>query len=374
MQMLALNLGSATLKAAAFEIADAGGHGPVPMERVRIELPVRSDSGPEDRLWDLLRKLPESARQPDAVVHRIVHGGDFAEGVELSDEVIAQLGRHASLAPLHQAAALALAVAARSRWPRARHGAAFDTSFHLTLAPWSRRLPIPEDWHAAGLRRFGFHGLAFASALRKVGAIDPSALGGRAVLAHLGGGCSVCAVAEGRSIDTTMSTTPLGGIPGPTRSGDLDPGLVLHLLRQPGADPEVLGHRLSHESGLAGIAGHGDIRALLLDATQPEADLAIEQFTWRVAQAIAAMAIAAGGIEHLVFSGGIGHRSAAIRTRIVRRLGGLGLSLDRALNANGATRISPSGRPAVWNIDVDEEEELVASASPWLGVRVGACS
>jgi acetate kinase len=368
LNLLALNLGSATLKAAAFAVdAHEPGREPDLVERSRVELAA----GPDDahaRLAALLAALPERAHAPDLVVHRIVHGGEHAHGCELDDRVMAELEALAPLAPAHQPGALALARAARLRWPQARHAVGFDTAFHSTLAPWSRRLPIPADWAALGLRRFGFHGLAFASALQQVAAITPSVMRARVVLAHLGGGCSVCAVAGGRSVDTTMALTPLSGVPGPTRSGDLDPGLVLHLMRGRRLDAAGIEQRLSHEAGLAGIAGHGDVRALLDDA-RPEAALALEQFVIRIAQAIAAMATAIGGLDHLVFSGGSGHRAPRLRARIVDRLEWLGLALDAERNASGALLVSPPIAPAVWNVAVDEERELALDVLPVLARR-----
>jgi acetate kinase len=238
---------------------------------------------------------------------------------------------------------------------------AFDTDFHAHLAPWSRRLPIPADWAARGLRRYGFHGLAFASDLRQVGAVAPSILRGRAVLAHLGGGCSVCAVDGGRSVDTTMSATPTSGLPGPTRSGDLDPAVVLQMLRYDGGDAAAVAARLAHASGLAGIAGTGDLRALLAE-DRADAVLAVDQFVMRTAQAIAAMATAIGGLEHLVFSGGSGHRSPVLRACIVRQLEWVGLALDADRNDSGAMLISAPMTPSIWNVDVDEELELALGA------------
>jgi acetate kinase len=362
LRLLALNLGSTTLKAATYRLDRLEpGHAAVLSEQARIESAVHADA--HEQLDALLQSLPEDGRVPDVVVHRIVHGGDLRHGRELDEALFAQLDAHAMLAPLHQPAALALAREARLHWPAARHGAAFDTSFHTTLAPWSRRLPLPADWDAAGIRRYGFHGLAFASALRLVRASDPAVMDARVVFAHLGGGCSVCAVANGRSIDTTMSLTPLGGVPMPTRAGDLDPGILLHLL-QTGMEPALLEWRLGHESGLAGIAGHGDVRRLLEDDA-PASRLAIDQFVMRIAQAIASMATSVGGIDHLVFSGGSGHRAPVLRARIAERLAFLGVRLDAGRNASGEMRIDASGTPVVWSVAINEERELAESALAW---------
>lgn len=364
LRLLAVNLGSTTLKAATY-LLDRAEPGQVAIlrEHARLETIVRADA--HEQLVALLEALPEGNRVPDVVVHRIVHGGDLTHGLEFDRALLAQLDAHATFAPLHQPAALALAREARRHWPVARHGAAFDTSFHSTLAPWSRRLPLPAEFDALGIRRYGFHGLAFASAMRIVRTAEPAVESARVVFVHLGGGCSICAVANGRSIDTTMSLTPLGGVPMPTRSGDLDPGILLHLL-QTGIEPARLEWRLGHESGMAGIAGHGDVRRLL-EEQAPASRLAIEQFVVRIAQAIAAMATSLGGIDHLVFSGGIGYRAPVLRMRIAERLAFLGIRLDADRNASGAPQIHASGTPAVWNVAIDEERELAESVFAWLG-------
>jgi acetate kinase len=362
-RLLALNIGSSTLKAAVFAFDEGTVSPHLLNELARAEMSAGED--PQDGLAALLQTFSDHAQAPDVVVHRIVHGGDRVHGLELDAALLAELDSLAPLAPLHQPAALAFARAARLRWPQARQGAAFDTSFHADLAPWSRRLPIPAEWDALGVRRYGFHGLAFASALRGVSAHAPEIHQERAVFAHLGGGCSVCAVERGVSRDTTMALTPLGGIPGPARSGDLDPGAVFFLLRRPDLDPAAIEKQLSHAGGMAGIAGHGDMRVLLADSG-PAAKLAIDQFVIRIAQAIAAMATAAGGLDHLVFSGGIGHRSPAVRERIVARLAWLGLALDSVRNETGHLRIDAGGSAAVWNVAVDEERELAESALTWL--------
>lgn len=365
LHLLAINLGSTTLKAAVFSVhAFEPGREIELIERMRLELPGGEDDAGA-RLDRLEHALDGHALAPDLVVHRIVHGGGCSGGRELDDALLADLEALAPLAPLHQPPALALARAARRRWPQARHGAGFDTSFHAHLAPWSRRLPIPADWAGRGLCRYGFHGLAFASAMRQVGVLAPTVRRARVVLAHLGGGCSVCAVHGGHSVDTTMALTPLSGIPGPTRAGDLDPGLVLRLVSDLGLDPAAVEQRLSRDSGLAGLAGHGDLRELLVDP-RPDAALAVEQFVVRVAQAIAGMAIAAGGLEHLIFSGGSGHRSPALRARIVERLAWMGLALDADRNTSGTLLLSPPGTPPIWNVEVDEERELALALLPAL--------
>jgi acetate kinase len=369
-RLLAFNVGSVTLKAAMYTIEDAqAGAQPRLVARSRVELPAGGTA--LERLDAVIAALSAGAHAPDVVVHRIVHGGNRTHGHELDEGLLADLDALAPLAPLHQPAALAFARAARLRWSQARHGVAFDTSFHADLAPWSRRLPIPADWDALGVRRYGFHGLAFTSALRIVAEQEPGIRQARAVFAHLGGGCSVCGVAKGVSRDTTMALTPLGGVQGPTRSGDLDPGAVLYLLRHSGLSAEGIEDRLSHQGGLAGIAGHGDMRLLLADG-EATAQLAVEQFVVRIAQSIAAMATAIGGLDHLVFSGGIGHRAPLLRGRIASQLAWLSVTLDTGQNEAGALRIAGRAGPAVWNVAVDEERELAESSLAWLQLGLAA--
>ncbi|MBN4982949.1 acetate/propionate family kinase [Stenotrophomonas maltophilia] len=333
--------------------------------RIPADPQIAVGADAQERLATLLEILSIPAPGPDVVVHRIVHGGDLRNASELDEDVLAKLDALVPFAPLHQPVALAFARAARLRWPQARQGVAFDTDFHVTLAPWSQRLPIPEAWDALGVRRYGFHGLAFASALRVVASQDAGILRSRAVFAHLGGGCSVCAVEDGRSRDTTMALTPLGGIPSPTRSGDLDPGALLYLLRHERLDAQAIEDGLSRTAGLAGIAGHGDMRVLLADPG-PQAQLAVDLFAVRIAQSIAAMATGIGGLDHVVFSGGIGHRAPGLRARIIARLGWLGLALAPDDNDAGATRIDAASGPAIWNVAIDEERELAESALAWL--------
>jgi acetate kinase len=359
-----LNVGSTTLKGAAYALPPAGSGAALHVvELARAEIPIGDE--PQAGLAALLETLSEPAHGPDVVVHRIVHGGDLRNPRELDEDLLAKLDALVPFAPLHQPVALAFARAARLRWPQARQGVAFDTDFHASLAPWSRRLPVPEAWDALGIRRYGFHGLAYASALRVVASHDAGILKGRAVFAHLGGGCSLCAVEDGHSRDTTMALTPLGGIPSPTRSGDLDPGAVLYLLRHEQLDAQTLEDLLSRTAGLAGIAGHGDMRVLLADPS-PQAQLAVELFAVRLAQSIAAMATGIGGLDHVVFSGGIGHRAPKLRARVVTRLGWLGMALDPGDNDAGAVRIDSGIGPAIWNVAIDEERELAESALAWL--------
>jgi acetate kinase len=244
----------------------------------------------------------------DAVGHRVVHGGaSLVEPCLLTDDVERELERLTQLAPLHNAPALNGIRRAREALPGVPQVAVFDTGFHATLPPEASTYPLPARWRELGIRRYGFHGISVQWVAEQVRVA-------RLVVCHLGGGCSVTAVRDGRSVDTTMGFTPLEGVPMATRSGSVDPGALLYLLRSGGLDVDALEDGLEHESGLAGLSGggSGDVR----DASP----LALDVFVYRVATAIGAMAVACGGIDALAFTGGIGEHAHDVRARIVERV------------------------------------------------------
>jgi acetate kinase len=257
----------------------------------------------------------EEAPPVDAVAHRIVHGGErFREPVVVDDAVATTLGELLELATLHMTPALWALEEARRTLP-GPHVAVFDTAFHATIPPRAATYALPERWRALGLRRYGFHGLSVAWAAEQVPVP-------RLVVCHLGGGCSVTAVRDGRSVDTTMGFTPLEGVPMGTRPGSVDPGALVYLLRH-GVSLEELDHGLEHDSGLRGLAGTDDVAALLASG-DPGARLALDVFGYRIAQAVAAMAAALGGLDALVFTGGIGEHAAPVRDAIAAQLDFLG--------------------------------------------------
>ncbi len=259
-----------------------------------------------------------------AVGHRIVHGGEsFSSPTRIDDEVIAELDRLVELAPLHNAPAVAAIESAQRKFPGPPHVAVFDTAFHRTLPAVARTYLLPVRYRERGIRRFGFHGLSVQWAAERVTAA-------RLVVCHLGGGSSVTAVHDGRSVDTTMGFTPLEGVPMATRAGPVDPGSLLYLLRT-GVTPAELDQALEHESGLTGLAGTGDVAALERDPS-PEAVLALDIYAYRIAQAVAAMTVTLDGLDALAFTGGIGEHSARVREMICLRLAFLGVILDEQAN------------------------------------------
>jgi acetate kinase len=251
-----------------------------------------------------------------AVGHRVVHGGEhLTDPTPIDDGVLAQLEALVELAPLHNEPAVRAIEEARRALPNALHVAVFDTAFHRTIPDVARTYALPKRYRDLGVRRFGFHGLSVQWVSEQV--VVP-----RLVVCHLGGGASVTALRDGRSADTTMGFTPLEGVPMATRAGSFDPGALLYLLRE-GVQLADLDHALEHESGLTGLAGTGDVAQLERDPS-PDAALALELYCYRIAQAVAAMTAALGGLDALAFTAGVGENSEVVRAKICSRLTHLG--------------------------------------------------
>ncbi|HEY6835000.1 MAG TPA: hypothetical protein VI142_00880 [Gaiellaceae bacterium] len=264
--------------------------------------------------------LDEAPSEVAAVAHRVVHGGsEFREPVVVDDLVAHRLEALTELAPLHNTSALEGIAEARQVLPDRPHVAVFDTAFHATIPEVASTYALPERLRDEfGIRRYGFHGLSVEWAAERVRV-------SRLVVCHLGGGCSVTAVLDGRSVDTTMGFTPLEGVPMATRSGSVDPGALVYLLRH-GLPLDELESALEHESGLLGLGGSARVEELERSA-DPQARFALELFAYRVAGAVAAMTTALGGLDALVFTAGIGEHSELVRSLVLERLGALG-SLD----------------------------------------------
>ncbi|TCZ62969.1 acetate/propionate family kinase [Roseicella aquatilis] len=302
-----------------------------------------------------------NGRRIIAVGHRVVHGGpDFAAPVLVTPAVLHRLEALASLAPLHQPHNLAGLRAAAERFPGVPQVACFDTAFHRDH-PWEAdSFALPQRFYDRGIRRYGFHGLSYEYIARRLAAEDPVLGRGRLVVAHLGNGASLCAIRDGRSIDSTMGFTALDGVPMGTRCGQIDPGAVLHLIEAEGMSPAEVGRLLYEESGLKGLSGLSqDVRALEA-SDRPEAARALSYFAWRVRREIGALAATLGGIDALVFTAGIGENSAATRARICEGLGVLGIALDPARNAAGAPEVSVPGAAVQVLVRRTNEERMIA--------------
>ena len=299
-----------------------------------------------------------------AVGHRIVHGGPRSGPARVEGDLLAELERLVPWAPLHQPQNLAAIRDVAAHRPELPQVACFDTAFHHTLAPLAARYPIPRALHDAGLRRYGFHGLSYEFIAGRLRALAPDL--SRVIVAHLGNGASLCALAEGRSIDTTMGLTPLDGLMMGTRSGAVDPGLVLALMRDHSAD-EVT-EILYHQSGLKGVSAAASDMRKLAASDDPAAREAIDLFAFRVAREAGGMASSLGGVDGLVFTGGIGANDAALRQAVCTRLSWLGISLDPAVppGPEGSLVSAHDSRVAVWVIPTDEEAVIARQTSELL--------
>jgi acetate kinase len=287
---------------------------------------------------EVLDRLGEASKGADAVGHRVVHGGaGLRDATVVDDAVVEEIEALTSLAPLHQPRALAAIRAMRVAQPDIPAVACFDTAFHATLPPAAATYALPEEWRRRwGLRRFGFHGLSHRYASRRAAELIGAPVAElRMVTCHLGAGASLCAIAEGRSVDTTMGFTPLEGLVMNTRAGSVDPGLVLWLLEHGELGADELGRALEHEAGLLGLAGTADMREVLLRAAANDAHAVLgrDVYLHRLRAGIAAMAAALDGLDTLVFTGGVGERSPEIRARTAAGLGFLGVALDPRRNA-----------------------------------------
>jgi acetate kinase len=292
--------------------------------------------------------------------HRVVHGGrDFYRPTEVTDKTIEAMAALTPLAPLHQPRCLFPIRAIKSLRPDLVQIACFDTAFHHDLSPPVSRFALPRRFEDMGIRRYGFHGLSFEFIARRLEEISPTLSGKRTVIAHLGNGASLCAIRHGRSVDTTMGLTPLDGLMMGTRSGAIDPGALLYL-QQCGMSLDDLQHMLYLESGLLGISGiSADMRTLLASSDSRAAE-AIELFTFRIARETAAMANTFGGLECLIFTGGIGEHSSEIRQHVCERLQWLGAQIDHSANDQGNEYISTKNSRIDVRVIPTNEETMIA--------------
>ncbi|WP_318013611.1 acetate/propionate family kinase [Mesorhizobium sp. BR1-1-12] len=376
--ILALNAGSSSLKFGLFEAGSQ--EGPVLTVSGACEdlddepsLVAKDASGKsifkravkpasppvEVLLRDLFDVLdPYLAQAPlSAVGHRIVHGGKrFSTPVLLTGEIVEALDALTPMAPLHQPAGLAPVRAISKLLPGLPQIGCFDTAFHRTLEPPVNRYALPREFEESGIRRYGFHGLSYEFVAGQLQALSPGLRGKRCVVAHLGSGCSLCAMREGRSLDTTMGFTALDGLMMATRPGAIDPGVLLYLQQARGMSVKELETLLYHKSGLLGVSGvSADVRTLL-GSKDPRAAEAIDLFTFRIAREIAAMGATLQGIEALVFTGGIGEHSWQIREAVCERLRWLDVLLDANANRSGKGRITGEGSAVdVYAIATNEE-------------------
>jgi acetate kinase len=306
---------------------------------------------------------------PRAIGHRVVHGGpDFAAPTLVDDAVLDRLEQLVPLAPLHQPNNLAPIRQIRANHPDIPQVACFDTAFHRDHPEVADRFAIADAWYQEGVRRYGFHGLSYEYIAGRLQEIDPELAQGRVAACHLGSGASLCALHAGRSLDSTMGFTAVDGLPMGTRTGQLDPGVVLYLLQAKGFDAARIERFLYHDGGLKGLSGvSNDVRDLLASA-EPGAVLALDYLVYRIVREAGALAAAMGGIDGIVFTAGVGEHSPDVRRRVIERLGWLGVELDPGGNARHGPLISTAtSRLKAYVVPTDEERMIARHTLALLG-------
>ncbi|HBG93830.1 MAG TPA: acetate kinase [Chromatiaceae bacterium] len=377
--ILTLNAGSSSIKFALYEV---DGNVPRPSVKGQVEgigtsprfiakepagqllaesywEPVQSGQGHArafQQIWSWLTEAAEG-RKILAVGHRVGHGGDrYGEPVLIDDEVLAQLQRLVPLVPLHQPHNLAAIRAVAADHPSLPQVACFDTGFHHGRARVTEQFGLPRSLLERGVKRYGFHGLSYEYVSGRLGELAPEVANGRVVIAHLGSGCSMAAIRNGRCVDTTMSFSALDGLPMGTRCGVLDAGVILFLLREDGLNVEELENLLYKRSGLLGLSGVSNDLRDLHASDDPHADEAIDYFCYRITQTLGSLCASLGGLDALVFTAGVGENDIEVRERICQDAAWLGVELDAEANRTGGPRISLEGSaPSAWVIPTDEE-------------------
>jgi acetate kinase len=383
-----INAGSSSLKFAVYARGRAAGEAPLlrgQVEGLGATARYRESSGAGPSSSRTLDDVPDHAGAlgflmarigelgPElrlaGIGHRVVHGGtDFAEPVLVSSVTLAALTRLVPLAPQHQPHNLAPIEALRASHPDLPQVACFDTAFHRTQPELAQRFALPEALHQAGLRRYGFHGLSYESVAGSLPGLLGEVADGRVVVAHLGNGASLAALRARRCVATSMGLTPLDGLMMGTRAGSIDPGVLLHLMRESGYDEPRLSRLLQHESGLLGVSGISHDMRTLLASDEDRARLAVELFVYRLVRELGSHVAALGGLDALVFTGGVGEHAASIRADACAQLDWLGVELDPAANERHGPCISRSGaRPSLWVVPTDEEGVIADHTERLLG-------
>jgi acetate kinase len=355
MHVLAINCGSSSLKYALF-VADEAEERAI--ERGVVDGIGEAVSHHAAAVQATVQALAAKGySRPDVVGHRVVHGGpERSTPALVDDSLLSALRELVPFAPLHLPAEISAMEAVGAAWPGVRQVACFDTAFHRSLSEVAQRYALDERLYRAGVRRYGFHGLSYEYVVAAVGADKL----GRAVIAHLGSGASMVAVRDGRAVDTTMGFTPSGGLVMGTRAGDIDPGLLVHLVRQ-GYDARSLDDLVNCSAGLLAVGGTADMRELLARRDDDRrAALALDVFVWSARKWVGAMAATLDGIDTLVFTGGIGQNSVEIRSAIADGLRHLGVRLDETRNGRGDSMVSAEGSRCVVRVVPTDEERMVA--------------
>lgn len=303
--------------------------------------------------------------------HRVVHGGlDYAAPVRIDDNVVAKLAALAPLAPLHQPHNLSPIAVIAEHAPHIPQVACFDTAFHRSQENLAQLFALPRKFTEAGIRRYGFHGLSYEYVVSQLGKVAPELVEARIIVAHLGNGASLCAVHRGRSVASTMGFTAVDGLMMGTRCGALDPGVILYLMDSCGMDARAIETLIYRQSGLMGVSGISSDMRTLHASSEPAAAEAIALFNYRIVREIGSLAAALGGVDALIFTGGIGENDAAVRANVCEACHWLGLELDENRNAHGPSRISTdTSRVSAWVVPTDEELMVARHTAAVLGLR-----
>jgi acetate kinase len=378
--VLTINGGSSSIRFAVYETGEtprrqldgkidrigSGGTNLIVNDPARKPQPPRRLAAADHRasvgtLLDWLEEQPVFA-SVKAVGHRVVHGMKHSEPERITPRLLADLHRITPFDPDHLPRELGLIEAFRKRHPKLPQVACFDTAFHRTMPPVAKLLPIPRRYAAKGVERYGFHGLSYTYLMEELGRLDPAAARGRVILAHLGNGASLAAVRDGRSIDTSMGFTPAAGLVMSTRTGDMDPGLVYYLARTERMTAARFQQLVNHESGLLGVSGSSsDMRDLLArEGEDVRAAEAVALFCYQVKKWIGSFAAALGGLDTLVFAGGIGENAPLVRARICEGLSFLGIEVNESRNAATAGVISADVSRATVRVIRTDEELMIA--------------
>jgi acetate kinase len=379
--ILVLNAGSSSIK---FSLFEASGRGDPrlscrglldedqadprltvkdPVGRVLFEHRPDMDNADSGLFGDVINWVEDrlAGNALAAIGHRVVHGGrDFTSPVRISGKILEALDALTPLAPLHQPRCLAPMRTIMSLRPQLPQIAAFDTAFHHALAPPVSRFALPRRFEEIGIRRYGFHGLSYEYIASRLAGLSPSLVGARTVVAHLGNGASLCAMRNGQSVDTTMGLTALDGLVMGTRCGAIDPGVLLYLQQALGMSVSDVERLLYRESGLLGVSGISEDVRTLLASSDPRAAEALDLFAFRIARDVSAMASSLGGLECLIFTGGIGEHAGAVRSAVCARLSWLGVEVDLEANKLSKAEISSKGSRVDVRIIPTDEEIVIA--------------
>jgi acetate kinase len=375
--VLCLNGGSSSLKFALYQGDETNcvGRGSITGIGTTPALSVKGpifDKNPNPQFKSECRSTTDAATEvanllhsvmPDnaliGVGHRVLHGADMTQPTIVRPYILAYLKSLIPLAPLHQPFNIEALEMIMKLYPKVPQVACFDTSFHTTMPAIHTRFAIPRVWHDKGVRRYGAHGLSYEFIADRLKELDPKSYAGRSIVAHLGSGASLCALDQGKSFLTTMGFTVLDGLVMGTRPGALDPGVMLYFMREAKLSEQAIERMLYHDSGLRGVSGISNDMAVLLASKAPEAREAIDMFCIRITREVGALTSLLGGLDALVFTGGVGENAVSIRAQVAASLSWLGLKIDQNLNANpgkGEIKIStPDSKIETWLIPTNEE-------------------